>query len=64
MERIVHKARSYEEAARWDRHQHRAMSPDERRAVLGHLKLRAFGTNQVDVRASGEAKLLRPGADE
>jgi hypothetical protein len=56
MERVYHIARSFEEADRWDRQQQRAMTPDERRSLLKHLKERAFGTEQVDVRDSGEAR--------
>jgi predicted Fe-S protein YdhL (DUF1289 family) len=59
MERIVHIARTPEEADRWDRAQARQMTPDERRAVLAHLKRRAFGDDLVDVRASGVARRAR-----
>ncbi|MBW2254426.1 MAG: hypothetical protein JRI25_07495 [Deltaproteobacteria bacterium] len=61
MERIFHIARSFEEADRWDRQQQHAMTADERRALLKHLKERVFGNEQVDVRASGEARRFLQG---
>jgi len=50
MEREIHKARSFDEAARWDRAQQQAMTPDERLEVARVLRERAFGKNVPDVR--------------
>ena len=52
MERDVHKARSFEEAAKWDRAQQKAMSPDERLAIAKELRDRAYGADAPDVRQS------------
>jgi len=51
MERIVHKAVSHEEAARWDVEQHVAMTPDERLRAARALKDRVFPRDAQDVRA-------------
>ena len=50
MERIVHVARSFAEAAEWDRQQQRAMTPDERLAIARILRDRAYGADAPDVR--------------
>lgn len=51
MERVVHKARSHEDAARWDVEQHVAMTPEERLRAARVLKDRAYPTDAKDVRA-------------
>lgn len=51
MERVVHKARSHEAAARWDVEQHVAMTPEERLRAARVLKDRAYPTDAKDVRA-------------
>jgi len=50
MEREAHKSRSFDEAARWDRAQQRAMTPDQRLAIAKELRERVFGANAPDVR--------------
>jgi hypothetical protein len=47
----VHKARSFEEADRWDVEQHVAMTPDERLRAARVLKDRAYPKDAKDVRA-------------
>lgn len=56
MERVAQKTRSYADAARWDREQSWAMTPDERFAVLKELQRRVYGPNPLDVRASERLK--------
>jgi hypothetical protein len=51
VERVVHKASSHEEAARWDVSQHVAMSPEERLRAARALKDRAYPSDSKDVRA-------------
>lgn len=51
MERIVHKARSFEEADRWDVEQQVSMSAEERLRAARILKDRAFPSDAKDVRA-------------
>ncbi len=50
MERVVNKAKSFEEADAWDRQQQRNMSPRERVRVSRVLQKRGFGTTK-DIRA-------------
>ncbi len=50
MERIAHKARSFEEAAEWDIRQHVEMSPQERQAAARALRERVYGPAAPDVR--------------
>ncbi len=50
LEREVHKAKSFDEAARWDRAQQLAMTPDERLEAARVLRERAFGADVPDVR--------------
>lgn len=42
MERVVHKSKSHEEAARWDIEQHVSMTPEERLRVARVLRDRAY----------------------
>jgi hypothetical protein len=51
MERIVHKASSFQEADRWDVEQQVSMSPEERLRAARVLKDRAFPADSKDVRA-------------
>ena len=50
MERIVHIAKSFEEAEQWDIQQTLSMTPDERLAAAKELMERVFGEDQPDVR--------------
>ena len=50
MERVVHKSRSFEEAARWDVQQQIAMSPQERIRAARELQRRAYGSQVKDIR--------------
>jgi hypothetical protein len=56
MERIVHKARSFRDAAQWDIEQQVKMTPRERWAAARRLKERVYGRNQKDVRACHATK--------
>ncbi len=50
MERVVHVARSFEEARALDIAQQVAMTPQERQRVALELKERVYGTRCPDVR--------------
>jgi hypothetical protein len=50
MERVAHKAASFDDARRWELEQYRQMSPDERRSVAKALRERHFGPRCPDVR--------------
>ena len=50
MERIVHIAKSFEEAEQWDIEQNLAMTPEERLEAAKELKERVYGKNSPDVR--------------
>jgi hypothetical protein len=50
MERVVHKSRSFEEAAEWDVRQQVAMSPQERIRAARALQRRAYPGRAKDVR--------------
>ncbi|UCH96627.1 MAG: hypothetical protein JSV88_07195 [Candidatus Aminicenantes bacterium] len=50
MERIVHIAKSFEEAEQWDIEQNLAMTPDDRLEAAKELKERVYGKNPPDVR--------------
>lgn len=50
MERVGHKASSFEEARAWEIEQYARMTPDERRAVAKALRDRVYGTRCPDVR--------------
>lgn len=51
MERTVHKARTFQEAAAWDIQQQVRMTPRERWLAARQLRERVFGRNRKDVRA-------------
>jgi hypothetical protein len=51
MERVVHKSRSFEEAAEQDVRQQVAMTPQERMRMARALKERAYPGDRKDVRA-------------
>ena len=51
MERIVHKAMSFEEAQEWDIQQVVQMSPEERMAAAKVLRDRFYPPDSPDVRA-------------
>ena len=53
MERVVHKAKSFKDADKWDRRQHWAMSPQERIRVVRTLQKRVYPLSR-DVRACHE----------
>ncbi len=53
MERVVHVAKGWDEADRWDRAQNQAMTADERRQIAKILRERVYGTDCPDVRESG-----------
>lgn len=55
MERIAHKASSFDDAARWDREQQHAMTPDERLEVARVLRERVYGCDTPDVREAERA---------
>jgi len=50
VKRVVHKARSHEEALRWDVRQQVSMTPQERMRIARILKDRAFPRDAMDVR--------------
>lgn len=52
MERIVHIAKSHEEARDWDIEQAISMTPVKRQAIAKALKIRVFGEKTKDVRES------------
>lgn len=52
MEREVHKSKTFEDAARWDREQQWAMTPEERFEIARVLRERAYGQDPPDVRES------------
>jgi hypothetical protein len=56
MERDAYKTRSFEDAARWDRQQHWALTPDERLAIARLLQQRVYGSDVPDVREAERAK--------
>jgi len=51
VERVVNKARSFEQAAEWDIRQQVSMSPRQRMRIARELKERAYPNNAKDVRA-------------
>lgn len=52
IEPVGNKARTFEEAARWEREQNWSLTPLERLEILRELQLRVFGTDAPDVRES------------
>jgi hypothetical protein len=50
MERVVHKAKSFQAATDWDIQQHISMSPQERMRAALDLKRRAYPKQTKDVR--------------
>lgn len=52
MERIVHIAKSHEEARNWDIKQAISMTPEKRQAIAKELKIRVFGKATKDVKES------------
>ena len=50
MERIVHKSRDFQEAARWNIEQQIGMTPQERMRVSRVLKERVYRLDAKDVR--------------
>lgn len=56
MKRIVHKAKSFQEAEAWDIAQHIQMTPEERQKAAKKLKDRFYGKNVPDVRDSIKTK--------
>ena len=56
MDRDAHKSTSFAEAARWDREQMWAMTPDERLAIAKVLRERVYGKDAPDVREAERGK--------
>jgi len=56
VDREVHKAFSFAEAARWDLQQQWAMTPEERLEIARILRERAYGADAPDVRAAELSK--------
>ena len=56
MEREAHKSLSFADAARWDREQQWAMTPEERLMAARELRERAYGKDALDVREAERAK--------
>ncbi|MEX0724385.1 MAG: hypothetical protein WD053_10925 [Gracilimonas sp.] len=52
MERIVHIAKSHEEARNWDIEQAISMTPEKRQVIAKKLKVRAYGKAVRDVKES------------
>lgn len=52
MERIVHIAKSFEEAEQWDIEQNLSMTPEERLDAAWQLVLQVYGTDAPDIRDS------------
>lgn len=52
MERIVHIAKSHEEARNWDIQQAISMTPEKRQSIAKELKVRVFGETAKDVKQS------------
>lgn len=50
MKRIVHKAKTFEEAEKWDILQQVRMTVKERQAAASALRKRVYGTEAPDVR--------------
>ena len=50
MERVVHIAKNFEEADRYDRQQSRELTPDQRIKIARKLQRRVFGSNNPDIR--------------
>jgi hypothetical protein len=56
MEREAYKTTSFEDAARHDREQMWAMTPDERMAIARVLRERVYGADAPDVREAERSK--------
>lgn len=56
IEPIGHKARSFEEADRWNREQNWALTPLERMQIARQLQIRVYGGDAPDVRESERSK--------
>ena len=54
--RVGHKARGFDEAARWEREQNWRLTPMERLRIARELQLRVYGPDAPDVRESERAK--------
>ena len=52
MDRTANRAKTFAEAAQWDREQAWALTPDERLAIAKVLRDRVYGRDAADVRAS------------
>ena len=52
MKRIIHKARNFQEAEKYDIKQHTEMSSSERLSAAKKLRDRYYGKNPPDVRAA------------
>ena len=56
MKRIIHKAKSFQEAEAWDIAQHIQMSPEQRQKAAKQLRDGFYGKNVPDVRDSIKTK--------
>lgn len=56
IQRTGNKARSFEEAARWEREERWKLSPIERLRIARELQLRVYGADAPDVRESERNK--------
>jgi len=52
MEKVVHVARSFADAERWDIEQQIRLTPEQRQAIAGELRKRVYGPHPPDVRTS------------
>ena len=56
MERIFHKARSFDEARAWDDLQRSRTSPEERQRIAKLLRERVYGKEPPDVREAERSR--------
>ncbi|MGM0575289.1 MAG: hypothetical protein ACQEXJ_06125 [Myxococcota bacterium] len=61
MDRVVHKARSSDEAQAWDVAQYRGLTLHERQEIARVLRVRVYGADSPDVRTGRIARRTRLG---
>ncbi len=49
MKRIVHKAKNFQEAQKWDIRQQVSLSPQERQQIAKALKIKAYGPKPSEI---------------
>jgi len=59
MKRIVHKAKNFEDAEKYDIWQHKILTPEHRQRIAYLLRLRVYGKKRPDVRESGFHSITR-----